>query len=266
MRTTMFTVDNTIYQIRENQPYCSWGNDSGYNKTTTFSVDQKTLNTKQDKKDLVKSLAGKKTRVHIDDSLVFTIDLFILITTFAVCTVALGWVGIIPAIIISSVLIFVANITMDPPYPVISVTMNDEYSPKLYKELKHGMKHINDTPLFISNSKLNTLESQGNKFHTTVNIPDEHFTGFTDVLSSCSEEERARFARIFNLLADDDLLDSEREKLYEALQNYVDAHASYVAANKALTPRKHAEEIEAIHSDSIIQKDVQNENYKIINQ
>lgn len=128
------------------------------------------------------------------------------------------------------------------------------------------MKQINDTPLFISNSKLNILKSQGNMFHTTVNIPDDHFNGFTDVLSSCSEEELSRFARIFNLIADDDLLDSEREKLQEALQNYVDAHASYVAANKALTPRKHAEEIEAIHSDSIIQKDVQNENYKIINQ
>lgn len=59
MRITVFTVDNTIYQIRENQPYGSWGNDSGYNKTT-FSIDQKTLNNKQDKKDIVKSLAGKK--------------------------------------------------------------------------------------------------------------------------------------------------------------------------------------------------------------
>lgn len=265
MRNTVFTVDNTVYQIRENPSYGNWRNESGYNKTT-FSVDQKTLNTKQDKKDIVKSLAGKKTRVHIDDPLVFAIDLFIVITMFAIFTVALGWIGIIPAIVISGVAILAANITIAYPYPVVAFTNNENYSSKLHKELKHGMKKISDTPLFISNSKLNTLESQGNRFHATVSIPDEHFTGFTDVISSCSEEERARFARIFNLLADEELIDSEREKLYEALQNYVDAHTSYVAANKALTPRKHAEEIETIYSDSIIQKDVQNENYKIINQ
>lgn len=202
--------------------------------------------------------------MHIDDHIFFTIDLFIVIAMFAVCTISLGWVGIIPAIMISGVILFLTALAS--PYPVIAVTKNEDYSSKLHKEFKHGMKHISDTPLFISNSKLSTLKSQGNRFHTTVNVPDEHFTGFTDVIASCSEEERSRFARIFNLLADEDLIDSEREKLLEALQNYVDAHASYVAANKALTPRKHAEEIEAIYSDSIIQKDVQNENYKIINQ
>lgn len=263
MRNTVFTVDNTIYEVRESPSYGNWGNGSGANKTT-FSVDQKTLNSKQDKKEIVKSLAGKKREIHVNDRSVAIVYLCIIVGLFTFFTFLFGWGGIILSTILSGIAIFFEYTTA--PIPAVSFTKNEDYSPKLYKELKHGMKHISDTPLFISNSKLKTLKSQGNMFHATVSVPDEHFTGFIDVISSCSEEERARFARIFNLLADDDLLDREKEKLYEALQNYVDAHASYVAANKALTPRKHAEEIEAIYSDSIIQKDVQNENYKIINQ
>ena len=261
MRNTVFTVDNTIYEVRESPSYGNCGN--GSNKTT-FSVDQKTFNTKQDKKEIVKCLAGKKREIYVNYRSVAIVYLCIIIGVFTLFTFLFGWDGIIPATMISCIAIFFEYTTA--PIPAVTFTKNDNYSPKLHKELKHGMKQTNDTPLFISNSKLNNLKSQGNRFHATVSIPDEHFTGFTDVISSCSEEERARFARIFNLLADEDLIDSEREKLLEALQNYVDAHASYVAANKALTPRKHAEEIEAIYNDSIIQKDVQNENYKIINQ
>lgn len=258
MGHTVFTVDNTIYEVRENPSY---GNGS---KKTTFSVDLKTFNTNHDKKDIVKSLAGKKREIHVHSRPIAIVYLCIIVGVFTLFTFLFGWGGIIPATMISGIAMFFEYTTA--LYPTVTFTKNDNYSPKLHKELKHGMKQTNDTPLFISNSKLNNLKSQGNRFHATVSIPDEHFTGFTDVISSCSEEERARFARIFNLLADEDLIDNEREKLYEALQNYVDAHASYVAANKALTPRKHAEEIEAIYSDSIIQKDVQNENYNIVNQ
>ena len=264
MGHTVFTVDNTIYEVRETPSYGNRGNDS--NKITlSLSVDRKTLNTRRDKKDVVKSLAGKNRETHVNTNpLDIALAFFLIVGIFAISALLFGWRGVIVAIILLGISAIIESAIF--PYPAVTSTKNEDYSSDLYKELKHGMNKINDTPLFINNNKLNTLRSQENIVHAKVSVPYEHFAGFSDVLSSCSEEERARFAHIFDLVFDEDLIDSEREKLHEALQNYIDAHASYVAANKALTPRKHAEEIEAIYSDSIIQKDVQNENYNIVNQ
>mgnify|MGYP006934643429 CR=1 FL=1 len=238
MNRAVFTVGNTIYEVIE---YPAFAKHNGYLKKNII-VNYKNLDNEQDKRQVVNSLARESIYMDLLGSPII-IYLTVMLFMFLIFKITFGWVaGIFVAIIISSIaVLFTHKIAIEYEGPIaVPVEEDRDYYSRLRKELKVAMKQIDDKPIFLKDQKLDSLDSEENPLYTMVEIPEKYFNSFIDVLASCSNEERARFAHIFNILFDEKLLDSERKGLEESLQNLIDTHVTFVASNRALKTRKHA--------------------------
>lgn len=234
MNRAVFTVGNTIYEVVE---YPSFEKHNGYYKKNII-VNYKNLNSEQDKRQVVNSLAGESIYIDLFGSPII-IYLIVMLFMFLIFKIIFGWVaGIFVAIIVSGIAVLMKHkLAIDYEGPIaVEVEDNRDYYSKLRRELKVAMRQIDDNPLFLKDEKLRSLDSGENTLYTMVEIPEKYFNSFIDVLASCSNEERARFAHTFNILFDEKLLDSEREKLEESLQNHIDTHTSLVAMNRGFNP------------------------------
>lgn len=259
MSTVIFTVGDKVYKVYEGTRFFR-ENDTVSSKIEVYT---KEINSYQDKKNIIREISKHEKKIQIENSIAFynmIIGSIIVIIGFSF---AFGITGtVIGSLCALLFFMFAQTIPFDP---ALHIRKNEPIQNEFYKKVKNSINNRKKEPAFLTVPNDTFF---GREFFSTsfkIKTSEKYFSGFNDVLKSCTSEEREKIARVFDILSSHDLFEEEREKLEQALQNYVDAHTSYIATRQETLPRIHAEEIEEILADSQVQKDIQKETYHNFN-
>lgn len=122
--------------------------------------------------------------------------------------------GIIGTLIglICSVFFFMFAQTI-PFDPALHIRKNEPIQSDFYKKVKHSINNRKKDPAFLT---VPNNAFFGREFFSTsfkIITSEKYFSGFNDVLKSCTSEERVKISRIFDLLSSRELFEEERENL-----------------------------------------------------
>lgn len=215
----VFTVDNTIYQVTQDNSL-----------SNTYWFYRREIHDKNDIKSVAKTLAREQKKklwgkyVYSDFAMVFSAIYWIVLTFFLIYIASI----INTTTIMSSTSLFVSVLILFFSYflPFISVWVVDfhdkmvkekkNFSRDDYKEIVTSLKNIEN----VSFTKKNTYKKHlGYSYRVGSIIVHDHECDFLEIL--LDPYRQVVFAQIFDLFAQDDLSETQHEKLQEAMENYV---------------------------------------------